>query len=119
MLTAGLLLGGIYALMAFGLTIIFGTAGMINVAHGLFIVLGGLVSFWLVGFGLDPFITLLILVPLFFTIGVLYQIVFIRRLMAKCLEPAQFAKASILVTLGVTLAGMDLYHLLQKSTAEK
>jgi branched-chain amino acid transport system permease protein len=77
----GILTGGVYALMASGLTLIFGVMNIINVGQGALVILGAYLSFALFhGFGLDPFLTLIITLPAMFVLGVLLQFVFIRPL---------------------------------------
>lgn len=74
---SGLLNGGVYGLMAIGLTLIFGVMRVINFAHGNMIVLAMYAAIWLYeGFALDPYVSLIVIVPVFFLAGmVLYQIV--------------------------------------------
>ena len=70
----GLLTGGVYALMAAGLTLIFGVMRVINIAHGAFLILSAYLAYWLFTlYGLDPFLSIIILVPLLFILGVLFQ----------------------------------------------
>jgi branched-chain amino acid transport system permease protein len=77
----GILTGGVYALMASGLTLIFGVMRIINVGHGALVILGAYLSFavWH-NSGLDPFFTLVITMPVMFGLGVILQIIFIRPL---------------------------------------
>jgi branched-chain amino acid transport system permease protein len=77
----GVLTGGVYALMASGLTLIFGVMRIINVGHGALVVLGAYLSFavWR-SLGIDPFLTLVITMPVMFLIGFVLQMVFIRPL---------------------------------------
>jgi branched-chain amino acid transport system permease protein len=77
----GVLTGGVYALMASGLTLIFGVMRIINVGHGALVVLGAYLSFavWR-SLGIDPFVTLVITMPVMFVIGLVLQTVFIRPL---------------------------------------
>src|SRR5512143_3605010 len=79
-LILGILVGGVYALMASGLTLIFGVMRIINVAHGAFLILAAYVTYLLFQwFGLDPILSILITVPLFFLFGwVLQRYVFSR-----------------------------------------
>lgn len=63
--------GIIYALMAIGLSIIFGVVRVINFAHGEFVMLAMYTTFWLFKFlGIDPYLSVFIAVPLFFLLGV-------------------------------------------------
>jgi branched-chain amino acid transport system permease protein len=77
----GVLTGGVYALMASGLTLIFGVMRIINVGHGALVVLGAYLSFavWR-ALNIDPFLTLVITMPVMFVLGVVLQIVFVRPL---------------------------------------
>jgi branched-chain amino acid transport system permease protein len=75
----GLLLGGMYALISIGLTLIFGVLEIINFAHGEFLMLAMYAAFWLFQlYGIDPYLSMVIILPLFFLIGVLVQRVTIQ-----------------------------------------
>ncbi|HEY4845811.1 MAG TPA: branched-chain amino acid ABC transporter permease [Candidatus Dormibacteraeota bacterium] len=77
----GVLIGGVYALMASGLTLIFGVMRIINVGHGALVILGAYLSFALFrSLHIDPFLTLVVTVPAMFALGVLIQFIFIRPL---------------------------------------
>jgi branched-chain amino acid transport system permease protein len=70
----GVLTGGVYALMASGLTLIFGVMRVINIAHGAFLILGAYLAYWLFrNNGLDPALSILVSAPLFFVGGTLIQ----------------------------------------------
>jgi branched-chain amino acid transport system permease protein len=75
----GLLLGGIYALISIGLTLIFGVLEIINFAHGEFLMLGMYASYWLFQlFGVDPYLSLLMVIPTFFLVGLAVQRIIIQ-----------------------------------------
>jgi branched-chain amino acid transport system permease protein len=77
----GILIGGVYALMAVGLTLIFGVLDIINIAQGVLVILGAYLSYSLFNKAhVDPFLGLLITVPAMFVVGVLIHWAFIRRL---------------------------------------
>lgn len=77
----GILGGGVYALMAVGLTLIFGVLDIINIAQGIMVILGAYLSYALsVHLHIDLFLGLLITVPAMFVIGVIIQWAFIRPL---------------------------------------
>jgi branched-chain amino acid transport system permease protein len=77
----GVLTGGVYALMAAGLSLIFGVMDIINIAQGAMVVLGAYLSYALaVHLGIDLFVGLLITVPAMFALGVLLEWGFMRRL---------------------------------------
>jgi branched-chain amino acid transport system permease protein len=70
----GLLMGGIYALISLGLTLIFGVVRIVNFAHGEFLMLSMYASYWLFQLlGIDPYVSVLIIAPLFFVLGMLVQ----------------------------------------------
>jgi branched-chain amino acid transport system permease protein len=70
----GLFTGGVYALMSAGLTLIFGVMKVINIAHGAFLILSAYIAYWLFTlYGLDPFFSIILSLPLFFAIGFIAQ----------------------------------------------
>jgi branched-chain amino acid transport system permease protein len=106
-LIGGLLQGGLYALGAFGLSLVFGVLGVLNVTHGDFLMLGGLLCYAAyVALGLDPLVSLLIVIPVFFGVGCVFERVLIQPLLAK--SHHELLMGSILVTLGMALAIEDL-----------
>src|SRR5262245_26940554 len=79
----GLLIGGIYALVSIGVTLIFGVVKIVNFAQGEFVMIGMYISFFLASsFGVDPLLSLLISMPALFAVGVLVQHFLIRRVLA-------------------------------------
>lgn len=79
-LADGLLIGGIYAVIALGLTLIFGVMRVINMAHGEFVMIGMFVSYLLFSkLGVDPFLSILITVPVCFVIGFSLYRVFVEK----------------------------------------
>jgi len=67
----GILIGGLYGLAAAGLSLVFGVLKVLNVAHGELIMLGGYAAFWAVALlGMDPFGSLVLVVPLSLLAGV-------------------------------------------------
>lgn len=95
----GVLSGGVYALMAAGLTLIFGVMDVINIAQGVMVVLGAYLSYALsVHLGLDLFATLVVTVPALFVVGVAVERLFMRRLAER-----DRTAMSILVTYAVAI----------------
>ncbi len=77
----GILTGGVYALMASGLTLIFGVLEIINIAQGILVILGAYLSYWLEQrFHMDLFVGLLFTIPAMFLLGMAIEWAFIRRL---------------------------------------
>ncbi|WP_247872179.1 ABC transporter permease subunit, partial [Brucella melitensis] len=70
----GILLGGLYAIMAQGLALVWGVLNIVNLAHGTMIMLGGYVT-WLVfaNFGIDPFIGVFAAAAVMFCFGYALQ----------------------------------------------
>jgi branched-chain amino acid transport system permease protein len=99
---AGLLMGGIYALIAVGLSLQFGVAHVLNIAHGEFIMLGAFVTWWLyTQLGIDPLVSLAICGPIIFIIGfILYRTLF-TRLRTSSASPAAFEGNSMLACFGL------------------
>ncbi len=94
----GILSGGVYALMASGLTLIFGVLDIINIAQGILVILGAYLSYWLEQqFHVDLFVGLLFTMPIMFVVGVVTEWLFIRRLTWDRLT------LSILATYGLAL----------------
>jgi branched-chain amino acid transport system permease protein len=95
----GILTGGVYALMAAGLTLIFGVMDIINIAQGILVVLGAYLSYELsthLGIGLLP--GLLITIPVMFLLGIAMEFLFMRRL-----REGDRTGMSILVTFAVAI----------------
>ena len=77
----GVLVGGIYALMASGLTLVFGIMKVINVAQGALVILAAYLSYALFShLHVDPFLSILVVTPAMFVLGVAVQFVFVRSL---------------------------------------
>ena len=94
----GILMGGVYGLVAVGLTLIFGVMNIINFAHGAFMMLGMYATYWLyVLMGIDPYLSLLLTIPLLFFIGLLIE----RFLIDKVLDAP--GHNQLLLTLGISL----------------
>ncbi len=77
----GLFTGGVYALMSAGLTLIFGVMKVINIAHGAFMVLSAYIAYWFFTlYGLEPFLSVIASLPLFFLIGIIAQRFMLSRM---------------------------------------
>jgi branched-chain amino acid transport system permease protein len=106
----GLLLGATYALVAIGLTLIFGVVRVVNFAQGEFLMLGMYLAFWLfVLGGVAPYLAVLVTAPVVFALGVLVQRIFIRPLLGAP------ANALILVTFGLSIVLQNSVLLVWKS----
>lgn len=95
----GVLTGSVYALMATGLTLIFGVMNIINVAQGILVILGAYLSYTLsMHFGIDLFVGLLITIPTLFVVGIVVERMFMARL-----KGPERTSMSILVTYAISL----------------
>ncbi len=95
---SGLLIGGVYALVALGLTLIFGVLRIINFAHGSLMMLGMYATFFLYALGgVDPYLSLLVVGPVFFLLGMAIE--------RGVIEPNLAAPEAnqLLLTLGLAL----------------
>ncbi len=95
--TTGILIGGVYGLVAMGLTLIFGVLDIVNFAHGSFLALALFLTFGLTQAGLHVYLALAVSVPAMFLLGVLVQRGILAGAMGKPLEN------QLLITLGISL----------------
>jgi branched-chain amino acid transport system permease protein len=97
-LISGILIGGVYALIGIGMTIIFGVMRVINFAHGDLLMLGMYGTYYLFTlFNIDPFISIVVIIPLMFLYGGFLQKVFINRIIGS------LPQNQILLTIGMGL----------------
>src|SRR5438046_6332415 len=103
----GLLIGGIYALVSIGVTLIFGVVKIVNFAQGEFVMIGMYISFYLANrFGIDPLLSLMVSMPVLFVAGVLIQHFLIRRVLGQNDMPQiflTFALSLLLLNLSLML----------------
>src|SRR2546430_11609603 len=101
----GLLIGGIYALVSIGVTLIFGVVKIVNFAQGEFVMIGMYISFYLATqFGIDPIASLVVSMPVLFIVGVLIQHFLIRRV----LGPNDMPKIFLTFALSLLLLNLAL-----------
>jgi branched-chain amino acid transport system permease protein len=99
---SGLLLGGLYALLAIGLNVQYGLMRVLNVAHGEFLMLGGYLTFWLhVSMGADPLMTVLAIGPAAFAAGVGIHALLYRRLLRLKRTREELEANSLLISFGL------------------
>lgn len=98
-LVLGVLLGGLYALLAAGLTLYFGVMRVVMVAHSAFLILAAYLAWWFhERTGWDPLLSMFATVPLFFAIGVALQ-----RLLLTRLRPSTLTTMSVLLTFAIAM----------------
>lgn len=96
-LISGLFLGGIYSLVAIGLTMIYGVMGIMNFAHGEFLMIGMYITYWSFSLmGIDPYLSLPVVVVFMFIFGVLIQ----KGIFAQVLK--SIVMNQILLTMGLS-----------------
>jgi branched-chain amino acid transport system permease protein len=117
----GLLIGGIYALVSIGVTLIFGVVKIVNFAQGEFVMIGMYITYFLAAsFGIDPLVSLVVSMPALFVVGVLLQYFLIRRVLALGDMPQiflTFALSLLLVNLALLLFTAN-YRTVQTSYSE-
>lgn len=102
LLVSGILLGGVYALVSIGLTLIFGVLDVVNFAHGEFLMIGMYAVFWICTLlHIDPYVSLLLVAPLLFFIGLFVGRTVIRQTIGAP------SSVQIFATVGVSLILMN------------
>ncbi|WBL19385.1 branched-chain amino acid ABC transporter permease [Citricoccus sp. NR2] len=103
---AGLMLGGVYALIAVGLNLIFGVVKIINFAHGELVLVGMYLTWWLwLTFDLNPYLSLVIVAPVTFLLGVLIQ----QFLVGPMINSSPLMKIFLTLGLSVFLQNLALF----------
>lgn len=99
----GALLGGLYAVVALGLSLVFGIMRLVNLAHGLLVLAGAYFAIVLVDlFGWDPLVTLIVVAPVIFIVAFVTQWLLLSRLLTRSLE------APLVATFGLLMLGQGL-----------
>jgi branched-chain amino acid transport system permease protein len=102
LLISGILLGGVYALVSIGLTLIFGVLDVVNFAHGEFLMIGMYAAFWLCTLlNIDPYLSILLVAPLLFFVGLFVGRTVIRQTIGAP------SSVQIFATVGVSLILMN------------
>ncbi len=110
-LVNGVMLGGFYTIMVLGFSIIWGVMGVINLAHGEFVMMGAYGA-WILqeSLGLDPLVSVLIVFPVMAALGYVIQLVIINRVIER---PHLI---SLLVTFGLASIISSVFKLLFTAT---
>ncbi len=96
----GLLLGSVYAMMASGLTLLFGVMRVVNLAHAAFILVASYLSYVLFeSLTMDPILSLVITIPLMFVVGVVTYLLLFPRIEAS----PRYVEMTVLLTFGLAL----------------
>jgi branched-chain amino acid transport system permease protein len=106
-LVFGLFVGSTYGVAAIGLALVFGVLRVLNIAHGELLMLGGYVSYWAFAeLGLDPFLSLALVIPALFLLGLAMDRTVYRHIVR--LEGDLKIKNSLLVSFGLALVIQNL-----------
>lgn len=96
----GLLLGGVYALMASGLTLLFGVMRIVNLAHAAFTIVAAYLAFYAFDlYDIDPLVSVLITMPVMFGLGLVVYLSLFPRIEGS----PRFAEMTVLMTFGLAL----------------
>ena len=111
-LILGILTGGVYALMSTGQTLVFGVMRVVNVAQGMLVILSAYLSYTVhQDLGIDPFLTLIIVMPVMFAVGVGIQLAFIRPVKRNASAAGFEQTLLIMFALAVGIEGiLDLVY---------
>lgn len=105
-ITMGIMLGGLYALVALGLSIVFGVMRLINVAHGDLVLLASYLAFSIMTYlGLDPILSLVIGIPVLFFIGFFMQKYLLNRAFTISME------APLIIAFGISIVLQNVFQI--------
>jgi branched-chain amino acid transport system permease protein len=106
-LIMGILLGGLYAVIALGLSLVFGVMKLINVAHGDLVIFGSYFAYLIVTLiGIGPVLSLVAGIPLLFLIGFAIQ----KFLMGRAFK--QSMEAPLIIAFGISLVLENVYQII-------
>lgn len=100
LLILGICLGGVYALMASGLTIVFGVMRIVNLSHAILMMIASYITYFAFHkFGLDPILSLVLTIPTMYFVGVLVYKIFFSRLS----KDTRYGELTVLLTFSIAL----------------
>lgn len=107
---SGILMGGVYGLLSSGLCLIFGVMEMVNFAHGQLVMMGMYTTYWLfVLFRMDPILSLIITMPIFFVLGLLVESFLVERMLKMPAFVSGLAQMSLMIGLALILENTALF----------
>ena len=102
LIVSGIMTGSIYGLLAMGLSLQYGVARVLNIAHGEFVMMGALLTWFLYSsFNMNPLVAAAIIGPILFGLGFLLQITLFRGLKARAPSQAAFEGNALLAAFGL------------------
>ncbi|MBM4341433.1 MAG: branched-chain amino acid ABC transporter permease [Deltaproteobacteria bacterium] len=97
-LIRGLMLGSLYAIVGMGLTLVWGVVGIVNIAHGEFVMLGAYFAFWAFSLlHINPLISFALSVPLFFFFGMMIH----KRITERLIKAPELS--ALILTFGMSI----------------
>jgi branched-chain amino acid transport system permease protein len=112
----GLLIGGIYSLASMGLSLQYGVAKVLNIAHGEFLMIGAFITYLLQQYAVDPLLTVVIVGPLMFILGyILYRTLF-TNIRLKAPNPGVFESNGLLAAFGLYFIVQNIGRLIWGTT---
>ena len=103
----GTLLGGLYAVIALGLSLIFGVVKEMNIAHGDLVILGSYFGYVaMANIGIDPILSLIIGIPILFGIGYIIQKFLLNRAFKVSMD------TTLIIAFGISIISQNLYQLI-------
>ena len=100
-IVSGLLLGGVFAVLAVGFSLILGIARVVNLSHPVFALVGSYITYWLLElYGWNPILSLILVVPALFLLGIVMERTVIRETAKRTRD---ITSASLVLTFGVTI----------------
>lgn len=100
LLILGILLGGVYGLMSAGLTLVYGVMGVVNLAHAAVMICAAYLAFFMWrDWGVDPFVSMIVTIPVFFVIGVGLYVALFQRISGT----KRFGEMTVLLSFGLAL----------------
>jgi branched-chain amino acid transport system permease protein len=101
LITIGVLAGGVYGLMAVGLSLQIGVCRVLNITHGEFVMLGGVLTFTFRELGINPLLAPVVIGPILFGFGFLLQATLFRGVKARAPSPGAFQGNALLAAFGL------------------
>lgn len=111
-LSSGLIMGGVYAIISMGLSMQYGVARILNVSHGEFIMLGAFLCFTLVRADINPIAAMLLCVPGMFILGFILHRTIYKKLADVSSSTAAFESNSMLVSFGLMFVIQNVARLI-------
>jgi len=110
-LIRGLMLGSVYALVGMGLTLVWGVVGIVNIAHGEFVMLGAYFAFWAFSLlHINPLFSIALSIPVFFFAGVVIH----RRITERLIKEHELS--ALILTFGMSILIWNLAQFLWTNT---